>query len=132
MAKKLIKKEVGPVRHNHIYQIEPEKSWGFIRDCLSLNHTHSIETLEVEKSFAREYRKDLSIQDVLDKIEESTNKYFSFLLRKGVPFFRNSDYFEFCAVGENKTIDYFLWIEIEEESGCRLVEKYNLKKNDEL
>lgn len=129
---KIIKKESGPIRHDHIYQIEFDKVGSFIKDCLSLKHKTSIETLEAEKSYAREIRTDLSQQEVLDKIYKSNYKFFSFILRKGIPFFYTDDYFwEFCAIGEEDSIEYFLWIEVSEESGYKLVEKYNLIKNND-
>ena len=131
MSKRLIKKEEGPIRHDHIYQIEFDKVPSFIRDCWSLEHISSIETLEAEKSFAREIRTDLSQREVLDKIYKSENKYFSFVLINGVQFFRDNYYWEFCATGEDSSIEYFLWIEIGEESGYKLVEKYNLIKNND-
>jgi hypothetical protein len=134
MAKRLIKKETGPIRHDHIYQIEFDQVPSFIRDCWSLEHISSIETLEVKKSFAREIRTDLSQQEALNKIYKSNYKFFSFVLRKSDAFcnpFGKKDYWEFCANGIENLIDYFVWIEVGEESGYKLVEKYNLIKNND-
>lgn len=129
---KLIKKEIGPIRHDHIYQIEFDKVGSFIKDCWSLKHKTSIETLDAKKSYGREIRTDISQQEVLDKIYKSNHKFFSFILRKGLPFFHTDAYFwEFCAIGEEDSIEYFLWIEVSKESGYKLVEKYDLKKNYE-
>lgn len=134
MARKLIKKDVGPIRHNHIYNIEFEKASSFIKDCLSLDNTTLIESLDCHESIFRVIRKDLSIQDVLDIIFDSPFKCFSFILRKGFSYhkFGENPYWEFCASGMKDSVEYFFWIEAKEESGYKLVEKYNLKKNDEM
>lgn len=134
MAKKLIKKDVGPIRHSHIYSVEFEKVGPFIRDCLSLDNSTLIESLDCHESIFRVKREDLSIQDALGIIFDSSFKCFSFVLRKGFSChkFGENPYWEFCASGMKDSVEYFFWIEVEEENGYKLVEKYNLKKNDEL
>ncbi len=132
MARKLIKEVESVKRHNHIYKVNLEDVPAFIRDCLTLDNINSVETLDCHNSFLRQRRDDLSNKEVLDIIYESNHKFFSFILRKGYFHKFGNSYFEFCASGMKDGVEYFLWIEIEEESGFKLVEKYKLKKNDEL
>lgn len=132
MAKKIIKQAEKEKRHNMIYNIPKEIAPEFIRDSMSLRCITSIESLDCKESFVRKKRDDLSIQDVLKIIYESNFSFFSFILRKyhaerPLP----SNYWEFCASGMKDSVEYFFWIEVEEESGYKLVEKYKLKKNDD-
>jgi hypothetical protein len=123
MAKRLIKKETGPIRHDHIYQIEFDQVASFIQDCLSF-----------KKSYTREVCNDISIEEALNKIYKSNYKFFSFVLRKSDAFFNpfgKKNYWEFCANGIENLIDYFVWIEVKKDDGHELVEKYNLIKNND-
>jgi len=134
MAKRLIKKETGPIRHDHIYQIEFDQVGSFIQDCLSLKHKVLIERLDCKKSYTREVCNDISIEEALNKIYKSDYKFFSFVLRKSDAFFNpfgKKNYWEFCANGIENLIDYFVWIEVKKDGGYELVEKYNLIKNND-
>jgi hypothetical protein len=125
--KKLIKNEVGPLRHDHIYNLPEEIILAFVGDCLSIENTSSIEILDCSTSMLRKKRDDISIQEVLDLIFDGKFKFFSFILRKS---FENKYYWEFCASALNNG-EHFLWIEVGEESGYLLAEKYKLIKNNE-
>ena len=132
MARKLIKEVESVKRHNHIYKVDFENVPAFIRDCLALDNITSIESLDCKESFMRQKRDDLSVKEVLEFVYASDMKFFSFILRNGSEFHKfGHKYFEFCGSGISSYIEYFLWIEIEEESGFKLAEKYKLKKNDE-
>ncbi len=134
MSRKLIKKEIGPIRHNHIYSVPKSDVNSFIRDCLSLSHKLSIETSNCNESFCRKKRDDISLNDALNFISNSNTEYYSLILRR---FFnknpRGDFYWEFCASGTvlRKQEEYFIWIEVEEDSGYKLVEKYKLIKNED-
>lgn len=133
MARKLIKQIEVQKRHNMIYQVDPDNAPAFICDCLSLENKTSIDELNCEKSFYRQKRDDISVNELLEIIYSCNFKFFSFILRKA--YNKNplgDNYWEFCASGMKNPVEYFLWIEIKEESGYKLVEKYKLIKNDEL
>jgi len=129
MARKLIKQPESKRGHDFIYRIDPDKASEFIKDCLDLGGETSIEFLDCKVSYSRQKVEGLSIKDVLDFVYTSEIKFFSFVLRKDN---FKGDFWDFCASGIKDSVEYFLFIEVKEESGCQLVEKYKLKKNDEL
>jgi hypothetical protein len=130
MSRKLIKKEVGPIRHNHIYNVPEDQAGQFIEDCLGLEHRLFIEKLNCKESFIRQ-KSDLTLDEARDLIFNSSIKYFSFILRKSFSKNPKGDfYWEFCGSNLTEHGEDFLWIEVEEEDGYKLVEKYNLINNE--
>ena len=134
MGRKLIKSKSDKVRHDHIYNLVEGDVENFIKDCLSLPHTVSVESLKPDHSFFRIKRDDISIEEAMEFIFASKVKFFSFILRSGFgsELNLNKKYWEFGASGLIGGCEYFVWIEIDEESGFKLVEKYNIIKNSEL
>ncbi len=131
MSRKLIKKEIGPIRHNHIYNVPESKVEDFVTDCLSLSFSRiSVESLNCYQSCLRRKRDDISLKDCMKLVSESKHRFYSFILRKGFGIDEGKNYWEFCASGLVEKEEYFVWIEIQEESGYKLVEKYNLINNE--
>ena len=134
MARKLIKEVQKEKRHNMIYQIPKDIVADFAKDCLALQHYVKVDELDCSKSFARQ-KSELSLDEAFNVINNASFRHYSFILRTG---FHSqfggwgAQYFEFCSSGEKDSVEYFVWIEVEKEDGLQLVEKYKLKKNDEL
>jgi hypothetical protein len=131
MSRKLIKKEVGPIRHNHIYNVPEDQAGQFIEDCLKLDHKIRIEKLNCKKSFLRE-KSELTLEEARNLVLNSAVKNFSFILRRGfgIDLDLNKKHWEFCASNMLNGEENFIWIEVEEEDGYKLVEKYNLINNE--
>lgn len=139
MARKLIKEAQKEKRHNMIFNIPKSISEDFMEECISFSNNIKIEELDCIKSWMRQPSK-LTLEDATNLILKAPENYFTFVLRNGYHSqFGGADvrYWEFCLSGMKKTedlnyVEIFIWIEIEEESGFKLVEKYKLIKNDEL
>ena len=101
MGRKLIKSKSDKVRHDHIYNLVEGDVENFIKDCLSLPHTVSVESLKPDHSFFRIKRDDISIEEAMEFIFASKVKFFSFILRSGFgsELNLNKKYWEFGASG---------------------------------
>lgn len=138
MARKLIKEAPIQKRQNMIFNIPKSISEDFMKECLSLSKHIRIDELDCVKSWMRQ-PSQLTLEDATNLILKASESYFTFVLRNGYHSqFGGADarYWEFCLSGIKKTedlnyVEIFIWIEIEEEAGLQLVEKYKLKKNDE-
>jgi hypothetical protein len=138
MARKLIKQVEVQKRHNMIFNIPKSISAEFMEECLLLSDFIRIDELDCAKSWMRQ-PSQLSLEDATNLILRASESYFTFVLRNGYHSqFGGADarYWEYCLSGMKKTedlndVEIFVWIEIKEEDGNKLVEKYKLKKNDE-
>lgn len=136
MSKRLLKQKEAEKRHNMIYNIPNNIEDQFTNDCLKIARFKSCQILDCSQSICRQKIKE-EPEQVLEIIRNKSLKHFSFILRRSI-FSQLSEskkevnYWEYCASGFEDSVEHFVWLEIKEEEGYKLVDKYKLLKNDEL
>lgn len=109
------------------YILTNNKAEQVIKEALTLTDNVRVDELNCVKSFARKST-DKSLEWILQHAFNDKNTLWFYILRN-MSWCSESNYFDIGCITKCKenNIDYFVWIELNEETGIKLANKYKLK-----